>query len=110
MFRCQREHQALLKAAGEAAGFQVPVYPSQANFLAVDVTASGYHPAFLAAALLDRGVHIRHGGYNSPRFGDRFFRVGSTVPRAWVERFAATLAEVVRAFPPGLPAPERPLY
>jgi histidinol-phosphate/aromatic aminotransferase/cobyric acid decarboxylase-like protein len=111
MFRTQREHQALLKAAVDAVpGFHVPVYPSQANFLAVDVAASGYHPAFLAAALLDRGVHIRHGGYNSPRFGDRFFRVGSTVPRAWVERFAGTLAEVVRDFPPGLPAPERPLY
>jgi histidinol-phosphate/aromatic aminotransferase/cobyric acid decarboxylase-like protein len=111
MFRLQREHQAVLKAAVEALpGFHVLVYPSAANFLAVDVSASGYHPAFLAAALLDRGVHIRHGGYNSPRFGDRFFRVGSTVPRAWVDRFAVTLAEVVRVHPPGLPAPERPLY
>jgi len=111
MFRLQREHQARLKAAVEAVpGFRVLVYPSQTNFLAVDVAASGYHPAFLAAALLDRGVHIRHGGYNSPRFGDRFFRVGSTVPRAWVDRFAATLAVVVQEHPPGLPAPERALY
>lgn len=111
MFHLQREHQGLLKAAVEAIpGFRVLVYPSQTNFLAVDVGATGYHPAFLAAALLDRGVHVRHGGYNSPRFGDRFFRVGSTVPRDWVERFAAALAEVVREHPPGLPAPERPLY
>lgn len=52
----------------------------------------------------------RHGGYNSPRFGHRFFRVGSTVPRAWADRFAAELARVVREHPPGLPAPDRPLY
>src|SRR5574337_226200 len=111
MFRLQREHQALIKAAVDAIpGFRVLVYPSQTNFLAVDVSASGYHPAFLAAALLERGVHIRHGGYNSPRFGDRFFRVGSTVPRAWVDRFVAELGAVVREHPPGLPAPDRPLY
>ncbi len=111
MFRLQREHQGRLKAAVEAVpGFRVLVYPSQTNFLAVDVSASGYHPAFLAAALLDRGVHIRHGGYNSPRFGERFFRVGSTVPRAWVERFATQLQAVVRDNPPGLPPPDRPLY
>jgi histidinol-phosphate/aromatic aminotransferase/cobyric acid decarboxylase-like protein len=111
MFRLQREHQARLKAAVEAVpGFRVLVYPSQTNFLAFDVADSGYHPAFLAAALLDRGVHVRHGGYNSPRFGDRFFRVGSTVPRAWVDRFAAMLAAVVQEYPPGLPAPERALY
>jgi aspartate aminotransferase len=111
MFRLQREHQALLRAAVEAIpGFRVLVYPSQTNFLAVDVSGSGYHPVFLAAALLERGVHIRHGGYNSPRFGDRFFRVGSTVPRTWVDRFVAELGAVVREHPPGLPAPDRPLY
>ncbi len=111
MFRLQREHQAILKAAiEEIPGCHIPVYPSQTNFLAVDVGASGYHPAFLASELLDRGVQIRHGAYNSPTFGHRFFRVGSSVPRAWVDRFVATLHAVVREHPPGAPAPDRQLF
>ncbi|HTU03742.1 MAG TPA: pyridoxal phosphate-dependent aminotransferase, partial [Candidatus Sulfotelmatobacter sp.] len=90
MFRLQREHQAIIKNAVEAIrGVKVLVYPSQTNFLAVDVSASGYHPAFLASELLDRGVQVRHGGYNSPTCGDKFFRVGSSVPRAWVDRFVS---------------------
>ena len=111
MCRLQREHQKLIKDATEAIpGCKVLVYPSQTNFLAVDVSASGYHPAFLASELLDRGVQIRHGGYNSPTCGDRFFRVGSSVPRAWVDRYISALQAVVRECPPGAPAPDRQLF
>jgi hypothetical protein len=42
---------------------------------------------------------IRQGAYHTPTFGDRFIKVSTTVPTAWVEEFVAllpTLIEQVR--------------
>ena len=34
-------------------------------------------------------MFIRPGTYQSPRFGERFVKVSTSVPEAWGERFAA---------------------
>ncbi|CAN5329669.1 pyridoxal phosphate-dependent aminotransferase [soil metagenome] len=66
----------------------VLVSPSQGNFLAVDITASGWSADALCASMLEDGVFIRPGTYQSPLFGERFVKVSTSVPPAWVERFA----------------------
>ncbi|MBI3076091.1 MAG: pyridoxal phosphate-dependent aminotransferase [Deltaproteobacteria bacterium] len=98
LFALERRHQAMIKEAVEAVpGCVAPVYPSQANLLAVDVSRAGVHPEAICTALLEHHILARHAGYHSERFADRFFRVGTTVPTAWVERFCAVFPKVIEA-------------
>jgi aspartate aminotransferase len=106
-----REHMAILHTfIRSLPGFSVPVYPSQCNFLAVDSSVSGFHPEYLAVELMKRKVQVRQGGYNTRRFGDRFFRVGTTVPREWVDRFCDALTSIVQAGAPRDFHPQQGLY
>ena len=41
--------------------------------------------------VLDAGFVIRSGAYTSPRFGDRFVRITTTVPPSDMTRFCSTL-------------------
>ena len=67
----------------------VLVQPSQGNFLAVDITGSGWSADGLAAAMLEQDVFIRSGSYQSPGFGQRFVKISTSVPTAWAEQCAA---------------------
>lgn len=66
---------------------EVVVPRSQGNFLAIDVSRSGWSAESLCEAMLDHGVFIRPGTYQSPRFGKRFVKVSASVPVNWVDRF-----------------------
>jgi len=66
----------------------VVVEPSHGNFLAVDVSQTGMHSEAVCDALLAEGIFIRPGTYQSPRFGERFVKISTSVPTEWVDRFA----------------------
>jgi aspartate/methionine/tyrosine aminotransferase len=88
-----RGNQRIVTEAVAASGLgRVLVQPSQGNFLAVDISDSGWTADQVCAALLDQDVFIRSGTYQSPGFGDRFVKVSTSVPPAWAERFAAAWA------------------
>jgi len=94
--RRQRANQALIRDAALAIeGLAVPVYPSHGNFMIVDVTGAGVSPDALCGALREHGVMIRQAGYHTERFADRFVKIGTSVPEAWVERLCALLPEAV---------------
>lgn len=84
--------------AGSGLG-RVLVRPSHGNFLAVDIGDSGWTADGLCAAMLDRDVFIRPGTYQSPRFGERFVKVSTSVPAEWAERFAAAWAQTAKEEP-----------
>ena len=74
----------------------VLVWPSHGNFMAVDVSGSGWDADALCAAALEHDVFIRPGTYQSPEFGTRFVKVSTSVPTGWADEFAkvwTTLAE-----------------
>jgi len=111
MFELQRAHQAILRDVFKPLkGFFPVVYPSQTNFLTIDVSQSGFHPEFLSIKLLEKNIQVRHGGYNSRTFGDRFFRVGSTVPREWIDRFCAEFPKIVKENKPAPYEPAKKLF
>jgi aspartate aminotransferase len=84
-------------------GTSLPVYPSRANMLVIDLGDTGVPPEALQDELLYRqGVFVRAGNYLSPRHGHRFVRVSFSNPPADIERFA-------RAFPEGIRALRTPL-
>lgn len=92
----QRRNQAMVKEACEAVpGLRVPVYPSDGNFLVVEVDGARIRPEVLCARMAERGIMIRQGSYHTRTFGDRFIKVSVTVPPEWVEEFCAALPEAV---------------
>lgn len=111
VFDLEREHQSVLREMFNTLdGFFPVVYPSQTNFLTVDVSRSGFHPEFLSIKLLERNIQVRHGGYNTRLYGERFFRVGATVPREWIDRFCAEFPKIVKENKPAPYRSERKLF
>ena len=96
--RGQRENQALIKQAVDGIpGLEMPVYPSQANFVAIDLQGAGISPDALCAFYLQHDIMIRQGSYHSAKVGDRFVKVSTTVPRDWVVAFCGLLEAAVSA-------------
>ena len=90
-----RENQALIHAAvGRLPGFSMPVYPSNGNFVVLEC-GDGVRPEALVAAYGERGIMIRQGSYHTPTFGDRFVKVSTSVPKAWIEEFVELLPAMV---------------
>lgn len=111
VFDLQRQHQSILRDMFKTLdGFSPIVYPSQTNFLAIDVSRSGFHPEFLTIRLLEKNIQVRHGGYNSRLYGEQFFRVGTTVPTEWVERFCDEFPRMVKGHKPSPFTPEKKLF
>lgn len=103
-----RENQRRIRdVVAQVAGTSLPVYPSQANMFAIDVSAAGVAPDALQRELLvEHGVFVRAGQYLSPRFGARFVRVSFSNPPSDVDRFVAAFPPSVEALRPrAAPAP-----
>jgi aspartate/methionine/tyrosine aminotransferase len=92
----QRANQKMIKdAVDKVPGFSVPVYPSNGNFMVIECQPAGVKAEALVAAYQRHGIMIRQGAYHTPTFGDRFIKVSTSVPSAWVEEFVAHLPSVV---------------
>ncbi len=79
------------ETASAIEGFALPVYPSHGNFLVLETVGAGIRPEALVEAYRREGIMIRQGAYHTERFGDRFVKVSTSVPPAWVEKFCALL-------------------
>jgi histidinol-phosphate aminotransferase len=83
------------EAAGKVDGLQLPIYPSHGNFLVLETIDAGIRPEALVECFRRKGIMIRQGTYHTERFGDRFVKVSTSVPSAWVEKFCTLLPEMV---------------
>jgi aspartate aminotransferase len=87
-------------------GTSLPVYPSRANMMAIDIAETGVAPEALQEDLLRRhGVFVRAGNYLSPAHGRRFVRVSFSNPPNDIERFARAFPEAMRTLDARAPAP-----
>lgn len=94
--RRQRRNQTAIHAAvARVPGMRVAVYPSQANFLVIEVNDAGITPEALCHAYSSEGIMIRQGTYHTPRFGHLFVKVSTTVPEAWADAFCEHLPTMV---------------
>ncbi len=74
----------------------LPLYPSQANMFALDISATGVTPeALQKELLLAHGVFVRAGNYLSPKFGERFVRVSFSNPTSDIDRFCRAFPEAM---------------
>lgn len=74
-------------------GFSVPVWPSHGNFIVIET--GGLRPEALVEAANREGIMIRQGAYHTARFGHRFVKVSTSVPRDWAEKLADRLPALV---------------
>jgi aspartate aminotransferase len=102
-----RANQATIRTAvEETPGTFLPVYPSQANMFAIDISATGVAPERLQETLLrDDGVFVRAGNYLSPKFGGRFVRASFSNPPSDVAKFAAAFPKAVARLRAGAVTP-----
>lgn len=92
----QRENQRMIvEAFAELPGFEVPVFPSQANFIVVECSGAGVTPEALVSALGEHDIMVRQGTYHTPRFGHRFVKISTTVPKAWAQALCDVLPQAV---------------
>lgn len=87
--------QAICGAVAAIPGLSIPVWPSHGNFLIIETAAAGIRPEALVECFKRRGIMIRQGTYHTARFGDRFVKVSTSVPKAWADRFCALLPDMV---------------
>lgn len=92
----QRANQKLIKDASDRIpGLSMPVFPSNGNFVVLECERAGVKPEALVAAYQKHDIMIRQGAYHTPSFGDRFVKISTTVPTAWVEEFVDLLPTMV---------------
>lgn len=87
-------------------GTSLPVYPSQANMMVVDIARLGVSPDAVQQELLEHhGVFVRAGNYLSPAHGHRFVRVSFSNAPADIDRFVTAFPEAIRTLAPRAAAP-----
>ena len=88
----QRSNQEKIRSVVDTIpGLQLPVFPSNGNFLVIECDKAGVLPEAICAVLARHKIQVRHGGYHTKVFGDRFIKVSVTVPPEWVEEFCQFL-------------------
>ena len=96
VLRQQRANQKLINdAVMRISGLEMPVYPSNGNFIVIECEKAGVKPEALVAAFQEHKIMIRQGAYHTPTFGDRFIKVSTSVPSLWVEEFTTLLPAMV---------------
>lgn len=89
-----RSNQKYIKrAVDQVEGTYLPVYPSEANMMVIDLFETGVKPTELADYLLGRGIFAREGSYTSKQFGHRYLRVSYSIPTENVKYFTECFLE-----------------
>jgi aspartate/methionine/tyrosine aminotransferase len=78
-------------------GATLPVYPSRANMMVIDIAPTGVSPDAVQDEMLrHHGVFVRAGNYLSPKHGGRFVRVSFSNPPEDIERFAKAFPVTIK--------------
>jgi len=91
------KNQELIKGAvDKVEGAELPVYPSAASMMVIDISKHNADPQDVQDKLLyENDIFVRAGNYVSARFGDNFIRVSFSIPTPEVERFAEAFPKVM---------------
>jgi aspartate aminotransferase len=105
--RQTRENGERIRTTVEAIpGATLPVFPSQANMMVIDISALGLSPEAVQEELLQRhGVFVRAGNYLSAAHGKKFVRVSFSNPPKDIDRFVRAFPEAIETLTAHAPAP-----
>lgn len=89
-------NQKLIKeTVDEIEGVFLPVYPSDANMMAIDLSGAGINPKDMANYLMERDIFTREGTYTSKLFGDKYLRISFSIPEEQIKIFCKEFKEAV---------------
>jgi aspartate aminotransferase len=90
-------------------GTSLPVYPSRANMMVIDIAATGVSPDAVQDEMLrHHGVFVRAGNYLSPTHGRQFVRLSFSNPPRDIERFATAFPATMKTLEVRAPAARLP--
>ena len=91
------KNQTIIKnAVDKIDGVELPVYPSAASMMVIDISKHNANPQEVQDKLLyENDIFVRAGNYVSTRFGENFIRVSFSIPTPEVERFAEVFPRVM---------------
>jgi len=91
-----KNQKLIKKAVDRIDGAKLPVYPSAASMMVIDISEHNADPQDVQDKLLyENDIFVRAGNYVSARFGDNFIRVSFSIPTPEVERFAEAFPKVM---------------
>ena len=78
-------------------GVTLPVYPSAASMMVIDISKHKASPQEVQDKLLyEHDIFVRAGNYVSKRFGDNFIRVSFSIPTDEIKRFIKAFPKVMK--------------
>ena len=98
MIKTCNQNQKLIKNAVEKVpGACLPVYPSAATMMVIDIEKTGINGNDIQNELLyQHQIFVRAGDYVSTTFGEKFIRVSFSIPTNDVKRFNKHFPEVMK--------------
>ena len=78
-------------------GVFLPVYPSDANMMVIDLSGAGINPKVMSNYLIDKKLFTREGEYTSEDFGDRYLRISFSIPTEEIKVFCEEFPKAVEA-------------
>ena len=92
------ENQKIIKeAVDQCEGVFLPVYPSSANMMGIDLSGAGIDPEDMSQYLIEKKVFTRQGSYTSNTFGHNYLRVSYSIDPEKVKVFAREFVLAVEA-------------
>lgn len=93
---CRINKEIIRRTVEKVKGTYLPVYPAMANHFCIDVSGRGVDPNALEGELLyNHKIHVRGGGYLSPRHGKEFIRLSFTIPTEQCLKFEEAFPKAV---------------
>ena len=78
-------------------GVFLPVYPSDANMMVIDLSGAGINPKEMSNYLIEKKLFTREGEYTSEEFGDRYLRISFSIPTEEIKVFCEEFPKAVEA-------------
>ena len=78
-------------------GVFLPVYPSDANMMVIDLSGAGINPKVMSNYLIEKKLFTREGEYTSEEFGDRYLRISFSIPTEEIKVFCEEFPKAVEA-------------
>ena len=93
----RRNQEIIKETVDKIDGAFLPVYPSAASMMIIDISEHNANPQDVQDKLLyEHDIFVRAGNYVSARFGENFIRVSFSIPTEEVERFAEAFPKVMQ--------------
>ena len=78
-------------------GVFLPVYPSDANMMVIDLSGAGINPKEMSNYLVSKNLFTREGEYTSEDFGDKYLRISFSIPTEEIKIFCEEFPKAVEA-------------